>query len=195
MEETPRVDPSGYLMKQIQHYRFFSNLAPSDVRTPLKKLLFLVESMVLSDMEIAAQIRGNVSVYLDSLKKPDGGFGMERATLVDTWYAISILSQLHCRFDVDEVETFINACEEPESGFVGIPGSSLSSIEAIHAGIAASRTLSRKPVYLDRCLDFIRYCQRNNGGFARSSGGGIATLENSHYAATAFEASLAWTKK
>lgn len=186
MGEQPVLDPSEYLLDQIEQYRFISSLAPSDVQSPFKKLLCVVESLVLAGADVLAHTQEKVLDYLESFKKTGGGYGMERATLLDTWHVLSILCHVRQCGDDGAIRTFIESCEDPGSGFVGVPGSSLTSIEHIHAGVSSSRLLSRKPAYLHTCLDFVRFCQRNNGGFARSIGGGIATLENSYHAAAVY---------
>jgi hypothetical protein len=116
-------------------------------------------------------------------QNPDGGFGYGNSSLDETAKALEILQILGCDFDKAKIRNFVRCCETPQYGFTDVPGTSLSYIEHIHAGLQASRLISYKPKYLDACEVFISGCQRRNGGFSRAINDGIATIENTYFAA------------
>jgi hypothetical protein len=112
----------------------------------------------------------------------DNGFGIGRSSLSETALALNILKQLNYPVEKLRLDDFIRACETPTCGFTDIPGTSMSFIEYMHAGLMASSLAGHQPAYPDQCLAFILNCRNKTGGFSRTTHGGIATLENTFLA-------------
>lgn len=116
----------------------------------------------------------------------DGGFGIEGATLPDTYYVTCLLKHLGSPLTVDSLAPFIRACEHPVFGFTGKPGTALFFLEYLCAGLALCDEISLLPTYRQACFSFLCQCQTNSGGFARTNLA-IATLEGTYFAIRGFQ--------
>ncbi|MDQ7830115.1 MAG: prenyltransferase/squalene oxidase repeat-containing protein [Desulfovibrionaceae bacterium] len=122
-----------------------------------------------------------LAVTLQRCAHPGGGFGVNGPSLDETRAAVSALCRIGKPVAREDVAPFVRACEDATFGFTGKPGSSLSYLEYIHAGVSLCAALGMVPTHTSACADFILNCQTTNGGFARAETG-IATLENTYFA-------------
>ena len=117
-----------------------------------------------------------------SMKNKDGGFGKVVSSLDDTSMAMLALKDLDYLIDQGPVTAFVKRCEDPNYGFVDVPGTSLGCIENIHAGVVTADLIGRRPTFLKQAERAVRMCMNDNGGFSRAVGGGISNLENTYFA-------------
>ena len=119
---------------------------------------------------------------IDSMKNEDGGFGRNVSNLENTSTALLTLKDLSWAKDEVCVLNFVKMCEDRHYGFVNVPGTSPGYLEHIHAGIVTSALIGYRPSFLAQTKLAIHMCMNDNGGFSRSIGGGISTLENTYRA-------------
>jgi hypothetical protein len=181
LKRKPLYDPSKYISANMADYHIHAEDIPAEITSIFKRLLFLIEicgSAGLVRSEAIKKIQRLVLPFQNS----DGGFGFNNSSLGETAMAVQILQALDCGVDNSRVRDFIRQCERPDYGFTGVPGTSLSYIEHIQAGLKLSYAISYKPKYLDACEVFVSGCRRRNGGFSRAISDGIATIENTFFA-------------
>lgn len=106
-----------------------------------------------------------------------GGFGYPVPTLRDTWQASEVLIMLKYPRERLGISGFIQACEDPEFGYLGRVGSRPAYLEHLYAGLRLSALLTKPPRYPGACRVFIDRCAHHSGGFVRSVFGGTPTLE------------------
>lgn len=70
----------------------------------------------------------------------------------------------------DELVHWLQACQTPDGGFGGRPGTT-SFIENTHWCLSALALLGSAPLLPDMARDFILRCRTRGGGFARKNGG------------------------
>jgi hypothetical protein len=114
---------------------------------------------------------------------------------METAHALAILAAVDPETDLRPAFQFVKQYEDPEYGFLSIPGSRPSFLENIHAGILACSVLGYQSPMLGASEAFIRKCLRENGGYVRSVFGGSATLENTFLALDALAMIRALTGK
>ncbi len=178
-EETDR-DPVSYIHKQIKTRDV--NRLPAGAASIFKGLYPAVELCHLLKMDLDKTLRKEISSYVFGFQKDSAGFGHPYASLIDTFQALMILAWLGHPIGGLGAEHFIGSCENPVFGFVDVPSSAPAFIEHIDSGISSCVVLGRKPRYIERCAEFVQGCQRRNGGFSRTTNGGIATLEYTYMA-------------
>lgn len=113
---------------------------------------------------------------------PSGGYGRDRATLVETRHAVAICIAFGIGFDRKGVLSFLHDCMDPQSGFVNVPSSHPGFLEHLDAGIALAHLLDVPVPNLPCCREFLTRCRNSNGGYARSGFGGNSTLEYTWFA-------------
>jgi hypothetical protein len=180
--ENPRHDPAGYIMRNLKSLKISTDQLPTGNTSVFKPIMLLIDLCRTLDYGINGALKDRIARLILRFQNADKGFGALQSTLIDTVIALKILKWLNCPIHELQAESFVKECEIPFCGFTNIPGTSLSFMEYVHAGIYISFLLSEKPRYLRQCEDFIRSCQKNNGGFSRSVQGSIATLEDTYYA-------------
>jgi hypothetical protein len=182
MGESPGRDYSSYITDHIDQYKFDENELPAEITAAFKRTFYLVS--LYNDLPIAADktIRESMIKFILQFVNADGGFGIGRSSLSETALALNILKILDYPPVKLRADNFIQACETPICGFTDIPGTSLSFIEHIHAGLTASSFADYHLLYPKQCLEFILNCRNKTGGFSRTTNGGIATLENTFLA-------------
>jgi len=175
--KTPLFDQSDYVTTNISQYKFDVNKLPAEMTAAFKRTFYLVS--LYHDLANAVDntIGEGMIQFILQFANADKGFGISRSSLAETALALKILKLLN--YPVGQLSTpdFIHACETLTGGFTNIPGTSLSFIEYIHAGLTASSLAYYHPLYPEQCLAFILNCQTRTGGFSRTTHGGIATLE------------------
>jgi hypothetical protein len=182
LRDKPFFDPASYIINRLHGYSFDVERLPAEITSIYKRLFYLVDLYCIYDNGRDRNMENDLIRFILRFRNNDYGFGYPRSTLTDTAYALTILSRLSYPMKKLCAEIFLKKCEIPGFGFTDIPGSSLSYIEYIYAGVAASRIAGYRPEHFKECNDFIVNCQNRNGGFARAMHSGIATLENTFHA-------------
>jgi hypothetical protein len=175
LNEEPDRDPVSYILKNVKSYDV--NRLPAGGASIFKGLYPAIDLSRSMDMDLGKTLREEISRFVLDYQKGSAGFGHSHATLIDTFHALAILAWLGYPIERLGAENFLTKCETPVFGFVNVPRTAPAFIEHIFAGISSSVVLSRKPRYIECCTEFVRGCQRRNGGFSRTTHGGIATLE------------------
>ena len=103
-----------------------------------------------------------------AFRQKGGGFGVESATLPDTYLVASILRHLGSSVPLDSIVPFLRACEHPLFGFTGKPGTALFFVEYLYAGLALCQKLACTPTFPSACLSALLRCQNDTGGFGRA---------------------------
>jgi len=178
LKRLPLFDYSPYVVKNIDQYKFDANQLPAEIILAFQKTFYLINLFKLLKKRPDNKIRSEMIHFILHFKNSDKGFGVIRSSLRETALALAMLKQLDYPVEQLNSADFIRICETPVCGFTDIPGTSLSFIEHIHAGLLASSLTGHKLTYAEQCKDFIVNCQNLNGGFSRTTHGGIATLEN-----------------
>ncbi|MGD0275174.1 MAG: prenyltransferase/squalene oxidase repeat-containing protein [Syntrophales bacterium] len=177
-----KYDPWPYIVRCIRQHRINVKQLPVEITSIFKSLSYLIDLYYHFRLEPIEDIDHHITRFILRFRNMDHGFGYIQSTLSETAYALTMLKQLSYSIETLKTNNFIRQCEMPLFGFTDIPGSSLSYIEYMDAGASASQLLSYRPRYLKECADFIINCQNRNGGFARATHSGIATMENTFYA-------------
>jgi hypothetical protein len=180
LNEESQCDPIQYVTRNTGIYNVDTLM--DEVRSIFERMYYVINLCFTLKVELDERTKKNIIGFVLNLQKEDKGFGYTRSTLFETSQALAILNWLNYPIDILKTEHFINKCENPIYSFVNVPDTSPSFIEHIYAGVIASNIISYKPHYINQCIEIIRKCQNNNGGFSRATDGGISTLENTYYA-------------
>jgi len=135
----------------------------------LREIHMIVTSLKLLGAEIPEEICGFIRQF-----KRNKGYGIGRANLKDTFYAVSI-------FKDEGVVDFVLEHECERGGFAKHPHAHPPYLEDTFYAISILNAVG----YSYRNEKTIRYIfslQNPDGGFRRSIYGGISTLEDSYYA-------------
>lgn len=186
LSRKPPYDPSKYILGKMADYHIHAENIPAETTSIFKQLLFLMKIYGSAGLVRSVALEGRIRRIILQFQNKDGGFGYINSSLDETEKALYILQKLDSDFDYSNTRHFIMHCEMPDCGFTDVPGTSLSYIEYVYAGLKASQILSYKPKYLDACVSFISGCRRRNGGFSRTISDGIPTIENTYYAMNSF---------
>lgn len=135
----------------------------------LREIYMIVSSLRMLEVEIPENVRDFVRSF-----KRNGGYGIGRANLKDTFYAVSILND-------DDVVNFILEHECNEGGFSKRPHSYPPYLEDTFYAVSALNTLGHR-YRNEKTTKYILSLQNPDGGFRRSLYGGISTLEDCYYA-------------
>ena len=117
---------------------------------------------------LGAQPRYDASDYVNSLRRPHGGFGnlevdIETSSEFETTYlALTVLDSLG-RSKPDTVSRFILGRVNPDGTFGS--GSGYSTLASIHFAIASLELVGYDVRSLNRTLEWLRQCELPNGGF------------------------------
>lgn len=182
LNRRPLYDASHYIEGKMAEYDIHAENMPAEITSVFKQLLFLMELYDSAGTSRSPALEGRIQRILLQFQNKDGGFGYINSSLDETAKALRILQGVDPDFDNSKTRNFIMDCETPDFGFTDVPGTSLSYIEHICAGLNASHLASCRPRYLNACSLFISGCRRRNGGFSRAISDGIATLENTYFA-------------
>jgi hypothetical protein len=176
----PLYSPKSFILQNLQE-NHPKNLRPG-ISSVFRKLFLVIGLMETLKLILPSNNKKQTINFILSFKNQDLGFGVEFSTLLETTQAIIILKSLEFPFKSLNTSSFVDKCEHSIFGFTNIPFTSLSYLEYLHAGVVLSQILNYEITYSSQCQDFILNCQTSKGGFARSTYGGIATLENTFYA-------------
>lgn len=175
-------DVASFVRKHLNIFIFSADRLPPEVISMFRRLRYLLELTDMLGLEMDHETTEDIIRFVLSFRQADGGVGHGRSSLSDTAETLRILKLLaHPATDV-QVCDFIRSCETPMTGFTNLPGASLTCIETVYDGLLCATLVSHMPRYLNECVNFIRFCRNNMGGFTRNTCTGIATLENSFYA-------------
>jgi hypothetical protein len=121
---------------------------------------------------------------LMSTMNPDGGFGLSRGSdIISTYHIVSTVATASNRApESSKVQEWIVSCENPAGGFPVRPSTLPSCMEYTYSGIMALSVFDLSPKFPSRMLEFVKSCQKNNGGFGRSEIMGIPTFEHTFQA-------------
>jgi len=123
---------------------------------------------------LGRDVRGEVKDFVRCFKR-NGGYGIGRATLKDTFYAVSVLKE-----NGDTVK-FVMEHECESGGFSKHPHSYPPYLEDTYYAISILNLLDHR-YKSGKTVKYILSLQNPDGGFRRSIYGGISTLEDSYYA-------------
>ena len=171
----PRQDPRLYLEAQAEQIRGWQDQelfwSSALVRLSAWAVLCRDGGVVLASVEVQAVAR-----FLHSLRGPLGGYGRPGEDLIDTRMALTVLDALGLGLDRAALG-YIVSCKDRSSGFRLVPDTPTSSVEAVHAGIAALALYGKtlEPELWAAARAFLRSCQDGRGGFGRTTGA-IASL-------------------
>jgi len=140
-------------------------------------LLTWVSLHLLHSVPIPDSRKDNLVDTLLGLQAVSGGFGLPVATLLDTWQASEALVLLGYPPEDLKAAGFLHACEDPEFGYLGRPGTRPPYLEHLYAGLRLSAVMETPPRYPAACRSFLERCTHRSGGFVRSIFGGSPTLE------------------
>lgn len=178
--DKPSWDPSDWILSSL--------LPPSDRIRPVESSSGLVQPYLLTSLcrclnsTVPGKKCETIIAAILRQRGPEGGFGSPSATMAETSHALSILQNLGYPVALTRSELFIQRCEDPDFGFLTMPGVRPSYLEDVHAGLLASSILGYRSPMVQHCESFIRRCYHRNGGYVRSIFGGSTTLENTYYA-------------
>lgn len=182
LEEKPLLSPKAYITRTVASHRLDVARLPAEVNSVFRRMAMLVELYEGLRNEQGGSFDEALIDTILKFHREDGGFGYPRSNITDTAFALDMLRRLSYPVEELGVEAFIRRCEIQQFGFTDVPGSTLSYMEYVSAGLRALHHLGLKPLYPAACIDFIMNCRNGNGGFARTGHGGIATLEYTYYA-------------
>ena len=177
---TPLRDPGTWLSTLLE--RPLEENRPIESGSICESFACAVTIADILRIPVPDVLKDRVITLIRSLQKPDGGFGQEYATLVETSHALTILTLLNQPIHTSEILGFLNRCDNQDSGFVNVPDTSQAYLEHVYAGMVASSLLKRRPSHTAAVTRFLAKCLTETGGYRRSVFGGTPTLEYTYSA-------------
>jgi len=190
LNSSPLRDPAPYLKDQLHVYDV--QLVPAGEASIFKHMYLLVDMCVSLGISLRPSVRKQIAAFVLNQQAPDGGFGRNYGTLIETAQALSILQWLGNFSEKKPVADFVSRCENPLFGFVNVPRTMPGYIEHVYWGLQARRFIGGMPAYAETCLEVIMGSQNLTGGFSRTTYGGIANLENTFFAVESLESLKIW---
>ncbi len=178
--DQPQRDPTDWIISSLG--------PPQDGIRPIESSSRYCQMYLLTDLCRSLAIRATGPVRETIINTIlwnvhlEGEAGFQSATLTDTSYALSILVNLGYPLSSIRSSSCIRCFEDPEFGFLVVPGIYPPYLEDIHAGVLVSFLLGYHPAFLRSCEAFIMRCVHQSGGYVRSIFGGSATLEHTYLA-------------
>jgi hypothetical protein len=178
----PLFDPDDFLLARLQ--------ASLDiVRQPryerseafLELLGTAVELVSLRKAALLRPLEADIAAAVQPYKRPEGGFGTERASVFATYHALRALTCSRSEL-FGGVSSWIRECEWPTGGFSQTRANTPNYLDAIYQGLSVMRAVNARPRYPQQTAQFIARLQNANGGFRRAADVGISSLENTYYA-------------
>jgi len=147
----------------------------------LGKGLESLHDLVSVSLDLNVEIdRKRVVEYILSLQNKDGGFGTERESNPQTTYdALSILNLLNYKLLKDK--------KRPIISYLIKSWKSKNYLEEVFFIFKSLNMLGGAEVITEETLNFAEMCQRGNGGFTRSTGLGITTIQDTYYGVSIFK--------
>ena len=178
--EKPKTDPTEWILSSLIPTGETSR--PVESSSLFEHMYHLSGLCTLLGIMIPADKKSEIIHAVLRYRHTDTGFGYPRSTIIETAHALSILAALGYPVSSAGSIEFLKQCEDPVYGFLAVPTTKPAYLEHIHAGVLACSVLGYSSPTLDRCEEFLRKCNRENGGYVRSIFGGSATLENTYLA-------------
>ncbi len=186
----PLQSPLPYLTEQLRIYDVA--LVPAGEASIFKHMYLVLDLCVSFGIVLKPDRREEIRAFILRQQAPDGGFGREYGTLIETAQALTILRWLQNPHDGQPTTAFIARCENGQFGFVNVPRTMPGYIEHVYWGLLARLLAGGRPAYLATCREVVLASQNLTGGFSRTTYGGIANLENTWYAVEALAHLKAW---
>jgi len=147
----------------------------------LQSLARAVAILALRHEEPSSEVKTELVEAVRQYKRPEGGFGVDHASIYSTHNAVQALSfsPSDCLAGVSQ---WIRRCEGKTGGFSQTPMNTPNYLDEIHRGLSIIRAVNERPRYPQETASFIGQLQNANGGFRRAADSGISSLENAYYA-------------
>ena len=147
----------------------------------LESLGRAVAILALRRKEPSPAVKTEVVAAVRQYRRPEGGFGVDHASIYSTYNAVQALSfsPADCLAGVSQ---WIRRCEWKTGGFSQTPMNTPNYLDEIHRGLSIMQAVNESPRYRQEIARFIGQLQNANGGFRRAVDSGISSLENAYYA-------------
>jgi len=178
----PLFDPDDFLHSQLEgtlsivsqpYYELSNSFLQSLGRT--------VAILAIRHEEPSPAVKTEVVAAVRQYQRPEGGFGVDHASIYSTYNAVQALSfsPADCLAGVSQ---WIRRCEWKTGGFSQTPVNTPNYLDEIHRGLSIMQAVNESPRYRQEITRFIGRLQNANGGFRRAVDSGISSLENTYYA-------------
>jgi len=178
----PLFDPDDFLHSQLEgtlsivsqpYYELSNSFLQSLGRT--------VAILAIRHEEPSPAVKTEVVAAVRQYQRPEGGFGVDHASIYSTYNAVQALSfsPADCLAGVSQ---WIRRCEWKTGGFSQTPVNTPNYLDEIHRGLSIMQAVNESPRYRQEITPFIGRLQNANGGFRRAVDSGISSLENTYYA-------------
>lgn len=178
----PLFDPSDFLHSQLERTLSVASQPYYELSNSfLQSLGRAVAILALWHEEPSPPVKAEVVAAVSEYKRPEGGFGVDHASVYSTYNAVQALSfsPADCFAGVSQ---WIRRCEWKTGGFSQTPVNTPNYLDEIHRGLFIMRAVNERPRYPQQTARFIGQLQNANGGFRRAVDSGISNLENAYYA-------------
>ena len=178
----PPFDPNDFLQSQLEGTLSIASQPYYELSNSfLASLGKAVAILALRHDEPSPAVKTEVVEAVRPYKRPEGGFGVDHASVYSTYNAVQALS-----FSLSDspagVSQWIRRCEWKTGGFSQTPVNTPNYLDEIHRGLSIMRAVNERPRYPRETATFIGRLQNANGGFRRAADSGISSLENAYYA-------------
>jgi hypothetical protein len=178
----PLFDPNDFLQSQLEGTLSIASQPYYELSNSfLASLGKAVAILALRHDEPSPAVKTEVVEAVRPYKRPEGGFGVDHASVYSTYNAVQALS-----FSLSDspagVSQWIRRCEWKKGGFSQTPVNTPNYLDEIHRGLSIMRAVNERPRYPQETATFIGRLQNANGGFRRAADSGISSLENAYYA-------------
>lgn len=138
-----------------------------DARLSMTGRLERALRMVTLQRRFAAITAPDASILAVRGLRRDGGWG-DKPNLGDTWLALAILTACGESGPDGATRHFVEGLQVASFGFTATADSMYANLEAVHAGLRASRALQLPMRHAADAVSFVLACQGSDGGFART---------------------------
>jgi hypothetical protein len=178
----PLFDPNGFLHSQLKRTLSIVSQPYYELSNSfLQSLGRAVAILALRHEEPSLEVKTEIIAAVSQYKRPEGGFGVDHASVYSTYNAMQALS-FSPSDGLTGVSQWIRRCEWKTGGFSQTPMNTPNYLDEIHRGLFIMRAVNERPRYQQEAARFIGQLQNANGGFRRAVDSGISTLENTYYA-------------
>ena len=191
----PLFDPSDFLHSQLERTLSVASQPYYELSNSfLQSLGRAVAILALWHEEPSPPVKTEVVAAVSEYKRPEGGFGVDHASVYSTYNAAQALSfsPADCLVGVSQ---WIRRCEWKTGGFSQTPVNTPNYLDEIHRGLFIMRAVNERPSYPQQTARFIGQLQNANGGFRRAADSGISSLESAYYALKALMELTYWEGK
>ncbi len=188
----PLFDPNDFLHTQLKRTLSIVSQPYYDLSNSfLQSLGRAVAILALRHEEPRSEVKTELVAAVRPYKRPEGGFGVDHASIYSTYNAVQALSfaPADCLAGVSQ---WIRRCEWKTGGFSQTPVNTPNYLDEIHRGLFIMRAVNERPRYPQETAKFIGQLQNANGGFRRAVDSGISRLENAYYAFKALKELTYW---